>query len=322
MPGFVSHYIFGREAFHKLPHSSLRKNLYHNRAAYGLGLQGPDFFFYFLPSYVLHGHNPGSVAHTTDTQKFYRALVESRSQFHQPAEQRIAEAYLIGFLGHYTLDTICHPFIYGRTHYPGYQSKDYFSRHAYLETDIDTDLLACKLNLHPSEFYNAGTIALTFQQQKVIAAMLCYAYRQTYPNLWINRPLMFTAIYSLQVGLHILRDRTGQKKVLFRTAEKHFLGYPVFSPLIQNDHLFFRTDPMNMRHRPWTNPWDPSLTSTESFFDLYEKAEKIYFRRIKKLTAYLQCKSSDVEQKKLLERFLEDYGNYSFHSGLDASIPS
>lgn len=50
MPGYVTHYIFGREVYHNLKNNSLKKNLYYNRAAYGLGLQGPDIFFIiFLP---------------------------------------------------------------------------------------------------------------------------------------------------------------------------------------------------------------------------------------------------------------------------------
>lgn len=47
--------------------------------------------------------------------------------------------------------------------------------------------------------------------------------------------------------------------------EKHFLGYPLFSPLIPSDTLFFRTDPFNLRHASWKNPWDATRVSTESF---------------------------------------------------------
>lgn len=51
MPGYVTHYIFGREVYHNLKNNSLKKNLYYNRAAYGLGLQGPGIFSFiiFLP---------------------------------------------------------------------------------------------------------------------------------------------------------------------------------------------------------------------------------------------------------------------------------
>lgn len=324
MPGFATHYVFGREAYQKLRPSSLKKNLYKNRGAYGLGLQGPDFFFYFLPSYLFHGKNAGSIAHTTETQKFFRALLESRNQLKKKEDLEIADAYLIGFLGHYTLDTVCHPYVYGRTHYPGHQANDYFSRHAYLETDIDNALLESRLHLTPHTFRGERTIALTFHQQWLIASMLCYAYRQTFPRLHVSRLMLFFAIYSMQLGLILLHDKSGQKKVLFRWSEKHFLGYPLFSPLISNNKLSFRSDPFNRQHKNWTNPWDDSRSSNDSFYELYEKAEVLYLRRMKKLVSYLHYDTANTSETKeqLLHTFFADYGNLSFHSGLDASIPS
>ena len=161
MPGYVTHYIFGREVYHNLKNNSLKKNLYYNRAAYGLGLQGPDIFFYYLPSYVLEGHNIGALAHVRETSAFFQGLIESRNQFSSRTDLNIAEAYLIGFLGHYTLDTICHPYIYAMTHYKDKKEKAYFSRHAYLETDIDTALLDLKLHRQPCNFHTEDTIRLT-----------------------------------------------------------------------------------------------------------------------------------------------------------------
>lgn len=322
MPGFVTHYIWGKDAYHRLKDSPLKKNLYFNRAAFGLGLQGPDFIFYYLPSYVLHGKALGAMAHTSNTQAFYANLLESRRLFHTAKDRHIAEAYLFGFLGHYTLDTICHPFIYGRTNYQGRGEKAYFSRHAYLETDIDTELLATKLNLAPSDFYRANTLTLTSRQKRVIASMLHYAFRHTYKGLHTTWFTMYIAIFSMQLGMFLLHDNSGQKKVLFRWAEKHFLKYPLFSPLIPSDRFFFRTDPFNMLHKPWKNPWDASHTSTESFYDLYKRANMIYDRRAKRLSVYFYQKGSSAQKELQLKAFLNDYGNNSMHSGIDASIPS
>ena len=180
MPGYVTHYIFGREVYHNLKNNSLKKNLYYNRAAYGLGLQGPDIFFYYLPSYVLEGHNIGALAHVRETSAFFQGLIESRNQFSSRTDLNIAEAYLIGFLGHYTLDTICHPYIYAMTHYKDKKEKAYFSRHAYLETDIDTALLDLKLHRQPCNFHTEDTIRLTHRQKHVIASILYYAYRYAF----------------------------------------------------------------------------------------------------------------------------------------------
>ena len=320
MPGYVTHYIFGRDMHEKLTDPVLKKNLYDNRAVYILGHQGPDIFFYYLPAYVLHGHNLGDMAHTEKTGAFYAALLESRSIFKNPKDQKIAEAYLAGFLGHYVLDTTCHPFIYARTHYNN--EKSYFSRHAYLETEIDSSLLELKYHRRRKDFHMENTIMLTSRQKWVVARMLHYAYQHTYHGLFVSRYTIFMAIFATQLGFRILYDSTGQKKVLFRFVEKHVLGYPVFSPLIANDSLLFRTDPFNMQHKKWTNPWDSSISSVETFFDLYEKAEVKYLYCLNELSALLKERMHSSKAVLLTKTFLKDYGNASFHSGLDCTLPS
>lgn len=321
MPGFVTHYIFGRETYRMLSSASQKENLYRHRAAYGLGLQGPDIFFYYLPSYVLHGHNIGALAHAEGTNAFFSGLLRSCMRFTSDEDCQIAEAYLEGFLGHYILDTICHPYIYAMTPYDR-KANDYFSHHAYLETDIDTEFLDSKLHRQPRNFRQADTIALSHRQKKVIATMLHDAYRYAYPQLKLHKITMYLGIFSMQLGLRILRDGSGQKKVLFRFLERLFPGYPIFSPLIASDTLFFRTDPLNLRHADWTNPWDSSLHSSESFLELYDKSMQIYLDRLKKLYDVLHADRNSGNREQLAEEFLSGYGNRSFHSGLDCSIPT
>lgn len=91
MPGYVTHYIFGRDIYDHLKDSLLKQNLYINRAVYSLGQQGPDIFFYYLPAYVLHGHNLGHMAHAQNTNQFFASLLESRNDFKlkkRPADRR------------------------------------------------------------------------------------------------------------------------------------------------------------------------------------------------------------------------------------------
>lgn len=321
MPGFVTHYIFGRETYRNLTCNSQKKNLYHNRAAYALGLQGPDIFFYYLPSYPLHGYNVGALAHTQETRAFFLGLLLGCKKLSAASDRNIAEAYVTGFLGHYILDTICHPYVYAMTHYAG-KAKDYFSRHAYLETDIDTALLDLKLNRRPVNFRAADTISLTHHQKKIIADLLYGAFHYAFPERKISKRTMYYGIFSIQLGMRILYDPSGQKKVFFRLVEKCFLGYPLFSPLIPSDTLFFRTDPFNLRHAPWHNPWDDSRTSTESFFDLYNRAKDRYLVQMKKLNQLLNTDIDEDCRRKMLLDFLKNHGNLSFHSGLDVSIPS
>ena len=71
MPGFVTHYLFGVNVFQGLPNGSIKNNLRKNHAAFALGLQGPDVFFYYLPSYLLHQKNLGALAHDHATDRFF-----------------------------------------------------------------------------------------------------------------------------------------------------------------------------------------------------------------------------------------------------------
>ena len=48
MPGFVTHHIFGINAFHGLPKGNAKDIIRKHNKAYSIGLQGPDLFFYFL----------------------------------------------------------------------------------------------------------------------------------------------------------------------------------------------------------------------------------------------------------------------------------
>jgi hypothetical protein len=202
------------------------------------------------------------------------------------------------------------------THY-NRKDKSYFSRHAYLETDIDSALLESHLHQKPSAFHAWDTISLSFREKSVVSKLLYDAYHRTYPQLIITPLTMQTGIFSLQFGLRLLHDNSGQKKVLFRFTEKHSLGYPLFSPLIPSDTLIFRTDPMNLRHAAWKNPWDATLQSHESFPELYQRAMALYLERLEKLSALNKASVSAAEHTKLSEALLAAYGDLSFHSGLN-----
>jgi len=319
MPGFTTHYLFGQNTYKQLKKNSLKKIIQANHAAYHLGLQGPDLFFYYLPSYTIHANNIGSVAHTEDTGKFLFYLLRSRQLFADHRQQQIAEAYIAGFLGHYTLDTHCHPYVYWKT---DFQEKNncYHGRHMGLEVDIDTELLQFYKHCLPSAFRQDTTIHLTHLQVRTIAAILHFVYRKTYPELGILYPTMYISIRSIQLGTKWLWDPSGRKKRLLGRLERLILGYPLLSTLIPSDTEHLYLDPLNILHRPWHNPWDLSQTSNDSFFDLMEKAQISYLELLSDFNQLIR--QSPAHAKTPTKAFLRKLGNRSYHSGLDSRIPS
>lgn len=81
MPGFTTHYLFGIDACRRLTSTSMHNMIRRDHSAYALGLQGPDLFFYYLPSYLMHRKNIGDLAHRKDTGQFFANLLQSRKLF-------------------------------------------------------------------------------------------------------------------------------------------------------------------------------------------------------------------------------------------------
>lgn len=318
MPGFTTHYLFGIDAYKRILPSTIRENLNKNQCAFALGLQGPDIFFYYLPSHLIHTQNIGALAHENQTGTFFSHLLKSRTLFlKKPHSLAVADAYISGFLGHYTLDCSIHPYVYAFTRYNPEQPKktsEYFGQHAYFETELDNLLLWIKKRLHPSEFHQNKTIRLNPLQRRVIGKMLAYAYNHTYPNVFVTPRMVRCAFSYMKLFTALFNDPTGQKKVLVRFIEKILLHRAFISPMLPSNHHRFIKDPMNFSHRTWTHPWTKE-TSSLSFPELYKKAGNLYYHRLKKYYQMIECGFSEYHQKE----FLTLYGNCSFLSGLPLS---
>ena len=271
MPGFTTHYLFGQQAYQQLPASEQKSTLQKYHRVFTLGLQGPDIFFYSFSSLFSKKNNPGSLMHTTNTGDFLAQLLKCPIYFPSIKEQKIAQTYAAGFVGHYLLDTACHPYIYSRSHYKKI-AQGYMGHHLLLETDIDNTLLWFFQRRHPSEFHQNDAIALTKEQMQVISTLLFMAFKKVYPDLKLTKHQITQAILSMQKGTKLLYDASGCKKAFVRRLESVFPGYPLLSPLIASDSLLFHSDPCNAAHKSWQNPWDKDHYSAESFFDLFEKA--------------------------------------------------
>ena len=315
MPGFTTHYLFGQQTYQRLRTSKLKQNIQKYHTVYALGLQGPDIFFYDILSLILSEKNPGSIAHTADTHRFLKNLLESTGIFPDKREKEIAQAYILGYIGHYLLDVACHPYIYAMTHY-NQKQKGYMGHHIRLETDLDTALLWFYQRRHPSEFHQNETIDISKDQRRVVSSLLNYAFTRTYAKLGPTRRRIVQAIHGMQVGTRLLYDPTGRKKALVRRMESIVPGYPILSPLIANDKVLFYKDPCNTKHAAWRNPWDDGIVSTESFFDLFEKVQEEYQKILEEAAEFLEERHTEEEKKAAVAKELRRLGNRCYHSGL------
>ena len=133
MPASYAHYRFGKEVLPLLP-GDVRQCIRRFRRMYDLGLNGPDFLFYFYPFLKTATRAMGHEFHMQSGLEFFTHACSV-------ATSEAARAYLYGLLGHYCLDRACHPYIDQLT-----QIGEV--RHIPLESAFERHLL--ELDKHPS----------------------------------------------------------------------------------------------------------------------------------------------------------------------------
>jgi hypothetical protein len=317
MPGYDTHYLYGINSYRKLPNSNVKKAINANRGVYTLGLFGPDIFFYYATEVAAARKNIGSIMHTENTGIFFKYLIEYTEQ-KQGAEREIATAYLAGFLSHYSLDCVCHPYVYWKTDYL-HKTKGYTEKHFSLETDIDIMLLKSYLNTTPYEFTKNSEIRLNVIQMPIVCDMLHYAIHKTYHDSRITRRGIKYAIGSIKKEQKIIRIASERLKNTVGRIEKYFVGQQFIAPLIPGGNEIKNKDPLNLNHEKWFNPWDMTKTYTLSVPEMLNKAREGYILTIFLLDSYLD---ENIRADYSYTALMNNIGSKSYHSGLNCRIPS
>lgn len=146
MPANYAHYRFGKQVLSDLP-ADVRQCIQRFRRMYDMGLHGPDIFFYYNPFLKTAVGDLGETYHRRTGQEFFAHACAK-------ATTEAAKAYLYGLLGHYCLDSACHPFV---------EKADMSgeARHVALESEFDRYLMAMDGIAEPHTYDQTKHIRLT-----------------------------------------------------------------------------------------------------------------------------------------------------------------
>ena len=103
MPANYAHHRFGKQILPTLP-ADVRQCIQRFRRMFDMGLHGPDIFFYYNPFLKTAVGDLGGKFHMQTGQEFFPTACAA-------ANSEAARAYLYGLLGHYCLDSVCHPYV-------------------------------------------------------------------------------------------------------------------------------------------------------------------------------------------------------------------
>lgn len=273
MADFVSHHLFGRQALTVFPAPAQRAAAC-RPACFFWGCQGPDPLFYRK---ILLGsplHKLGNRMHSEHTGELFAAFADAVGKL-QGENRVIAEAYFYGFLCHYALDSIIHPYVYYHQAQIAAmdEGRSASAIHCQIETDIDWALYAREyegaINDHTFEFEDKYT--LSAEETAVLAVLLHHLLRRVYgvdvPTAELRpafREMLNCQLIFVNTNPAVERGLGALERTVRRTG-------------ILTSHFKVREpdwDCLNLEHRPWHNLWYPDKERTESIPDLFDHAER------------------------------------------------
>lgn len=292
MAGYISHYLFGKIEYKKMIAGEIKQAIKENDKAYNLGLQGPDLFFYYPRARMISKKNLGSIMHQSQTGRYINKMYKFVLYSKEEETKSVAMAYLAGYLGHYCMDAICHPYIYYRTGYGKNQILCH-GRHVILERQIDYALMKSFGKQKFFEMEDEAMFRLTKKQCDIIARMLSYACTSTYADIKLSKRRAALVINNTGRFMKIM------KKIESRFVREHY-------PLIYDD-------PLNLQKNVWNNPWQlcygrKETPHNENFYELMEQASVFYQNTVQECWKAMKIGKRDLSY--------EQTGNRSMMSGL------
>ena len=228
-------------------------------------------------------------------QFFQRLSQETRNKAGNVRNQLFS--YECGFLTHYFLDSICHPYVIYRAG-PG---KAYPGNHRSLEHAMDRLALernGMQLRDRPISRQILLKNGLPETMKQPIDAV--YADVFGWKDAWrqIN--------HALKDEVRFTRIAEDPRRILLRLAK----GGEMAS-LSYAEEAYTGADVENEQHREWQNPYEPAMVSNQSFTELTDLAMRQAVQTICSLYEYVRDKGP----------YPASIGDRSYESGLDTDDP-
>lgn len=265
MPARMTHYLFAKRVFEKLPEDDRPEP-----DAFAWGAQGPDFLFChrFFPWMAGHSLKSwGNAIHSADPVKTLGAVREFLKRHGDKGNRD----YAWGLLCHYALDSLSHPYInYLSSQLAGQRPNETpGTMHGEIESALDAIMLRRETGKLPSE----AKWGKTFPRNEAVQRRIARLYRDMIFRAFdedVSEEELYRATQDARFVFGCTTDRTGLKKRLFDMVEK---GKPSavsshIVPMTERDDV----DYANTKHTPWKAGGEEH---SESFFDLFDAAQTL-----------------------------------------------
>lgn len=292
MPALLTHYCFARMA--------IEPRFEEYRDVIDLATQGPDPFFFYGQVKKRPGKQEissyGGLIHHIDISETYLKMMEYAKE--SPHKDMLV-AYLAGILMHYSVDSVCHPYIFFSSGFDeeGHLTGYYSWSHKALEALIDV-VLSKKRGYFKAK--PGKTMKLDSEKLNEISKMWGYAG----PD-YIQDDSFVLATQDYIRAFDLIQSHGGWKRPIWRIMGKYSAMYGLSYPARWK--RLAKCDPLNEEHREWQDP-TTGLVHRESFEELLEIAKKKYHVALGMLDSFLEGKDISAEFKAWVNNIDHDGG--------------
>lgn len=316
MAGTVTHAYFANDVYNKLNNNTKKiiNNNVENMKTYG---QGHDIFYFYFSLNLKYGkfiRDKGKFFHRNDTKLFFINMVKYINENNLENNSDVM-SFLYGYICHYSLDYITHPYIVhksGRFKKNDKSTYKFNSKHSDIESYIDCYMIYKNENIKPGKF-KIHKFCFNNKYNEDLKKLIDYTFFETYHIKNVSK-YFFRSIKLMKILYWLMRyDPYGIKMKIYRlidrvSGKKAKRFYPISYAFKLNNNEYY----LNTQKREWCHPRYNNEISNDSFEDLYNKA-------IDKSLELINAVNKVIFNKEDI-KYLDNYFlNLSFLSGKDCN---
>lgn len=314
MPATITHAYFAKDVFDILP-GDIKSKIDCNRLKmFSQSTDALMFYNLFSPLPGKRIREFQKYFHRNKSQEYFINLIQFIKK-NKLADDKDVASFLAGMICHYVLDSTIHPYIFYKTGY--FDKKEantykYNNIHLFMETFIDNDMVKRREKINPYKFRLDKFCFDTRKFSRRLDAAIDYSFKKTFHIDGMSK-IYYKALKQMKMALLVFRrDPSGIKKNCYKlvdtfTSKKVFRFEAIsYHYPLQDRHNF-----LNSEHKLWRNPTTYSMTSTESFVDLYLKAIKV--AKVLVCASFDYINDKDIELEKI-------FINSSYVTGRDCNL--
>jgi hypothetical protein len=273
MPNVITHGLLAKQTLKLLPVSVVKDAIAKYPQAYLFGSNGPDFLFYYnVWPWLNQKENHrigefGEMMHRSKINEFTDAMVKKTMELSDQAKS-IFTSFIAGYLTHWSLDTIAHPFVFYRSGKIAGKTKYWHFR---FESMLDSLMVKEVFKENLAKYPTKNFMKLSGIEKKVIASGVSETFTSVYKEeMKVNEAIRcMNHAYGV---LHVLFDpHTRWFHWVQKFEEKKNILWKFSSHMVMGE-LDQTFDVLNKNHAIWRNPTDPQSQHSESFIELFDLA--------------------------------------------------